>query len=136
MRKNLEILTLILAPLSFVVSIWTWRDSVRQNYESTYVAALNTRIATCTALSDFHKGMEAKAPLLTDQGKEESSPAARMAAEASIARALTLCIAKNPAVAELRACVAAANGSRTHFVHDSLDHIPGKVPRGADNLAC
>lgn len=138
MKLAFNVVAALAAVASAVVAVQACSDAVVLNQETMYITVVNTRISTCTALSEFHKGLASAPVEMTDQNKPVSSPNERSNAEATIARALNLCLVEFSNVPELRICVEKrVNGIGAHKVHDKLETNPTKgLPEGADILAC
>lgn len=138
MNNNaIDIAAVVVSAVALMVSARACSSVEEFNSDSLYITTVNTRVQTCTALSTFHRDLGSASPQVTDQGKEVTSPSERAAREASLARALTLCLAEYRHISDVRECVNAANKSSSHFVHDVIvPSTPTSPAKGADILAC
>lgn len=135
--KIIDIAILIISVFALVVSVRACSIAESFNKDSLYITTVNTRIETCTALSSFHKDLGSPTSQLTDMGKEVTAPAERSDREASLARALTLCLVGYRDVSDVHKCVDAANNSSNYRVHDIVAPGTGSTPpKGADIPAC
>jgi hypothetical protein len=137
MKIASQLIAAVAAVASAVIATRACIGAEELNRETIYVTTLNTRISTCTTLSEFHKGLGSAPGPITDLKKPVSAPSERSDRAASLARALTLCLADFSTVAKLRQCVADANGKDEHKVHDVV--TPGTnslPPKGGNILVC
>lgn len=132
---HVDIASLVVSVFAFIASLTAYFTAESFNKDSLYITTVNTRIETCTALSSFHKDLGSPTSQLTDKDKEVTAPAERSDREASLARALTLCLVDYRDVSDIHKCVDTANNS--YKVHDIVAPGTGSTPpEGADIPAC
>lgn len=137
MKLVLEWIAALAAVASAVVAVRACTGAEELNRETMYISTVNTRITTCSALSEFHRGSPSAPSQITDQRKRVSTRSERSDSAANLARALSLCLVDYKSVAQLRQCVGQADASDSHKVHDMLaPDTNGNPPMGADNLVC
>jgi hypothetical protein len=136
-ETKVAIFALVITLGAGYISYLSWKDSTRLTENSIYLSIINTRIQTCTNLSNYHKGSGIDLPVITDQGKKVSTATDRGIKEANLARALTLCLVNVEKIDEIKTCVGKANINPSHKVHDEVgDKDSNSIPKGIDILAC
>lgn len=137
MKHLIEIAACAAGFISTTVAVLAWLDARQLNQDTIFVTALNTRINTCTSLSNYHRGLGSSQQLATDKRILVSSTEVRSEREADLARALNLCLIEFKSIEQVKLCVGEVNAREDHLVHDMIElGINGDPPKGANILAC
>jgi cell division protein FtsB len=138
----ISLVTLVYTAKSYKDTSKSYQDTSKQNSESQYLSIINTRIQTCTSLSNYHretlsKIRESDPPRKSIEGKEISSIEVRGSKAADLSRALSLCLAEHTNVDTIKQCVDVANKKLAHLVYDDISPVPDtNPPTGGNVLAC